>query len=833
MRLARFLYIDSYYLFIRTWQHTLQVLEEDLAVGLMYKLLFTPLFHDKSLVGRLLSFWFRSTRIGIGLIAYFFATLILIFIALAWYLWPVFLIFSQTRFLGLSIFLFGLALFIDKVLAFPKNQLWHIKSPEDIWDATKLKKAEISWEKLTQSYPVEKLLESLEVRKEHFINFNPVYNESLNQRILDLAKFSRAKYIDQTHIWVVMLEQIPTLATALLSFTLKKEDFINTLKFLQEKKNKWRKVFIWDEEFNITHLKGVNRGWLGAPTPSLDQVALDLTKEASKARFPDFIGREKIVLDIVNILSQNSDRNVCLVGEPGSGRSSLVKYLAKKIIAGDAPETLATKRLVELDLGRLIAGIKSEGEMAERIKEIFEEAEFVENIIFFIDEVQNLYLGDAGGSFNLYSLLLPHLESNKLQFIASTESSNYSKIIEKQSFFARVFTKVEVPPASQEETLDIIIQRVIEIERYQKIRFNYLALKEIINLTKVIHDRVAPDNALFILNEAIPANKNGLVDSLVIKEIVSRRVNIPILELDSTKKEKLLNLEEEIHQGFIDQEEAVKAVVDSLRRSATSLREENRPISSFLFIGPTGVGKTELAKRLSEVYFSKDEAQGSAPFFRFDMSEYQTPDSVSRLIGGSDGQLGQLTEAVKNKPYCLILLDEFEKANSKILTIFLQVLDDGRLTDSSGKTIDFTNTIIIATSNVGSLLIAEGLKQGKSLKKLESQVRIELLKTFSPELYNRFDNIVMFKPLTSGDLEKVVNLKLKALKNKLEEDGYLINFDQSLVKFLAEKGFDTVMGARPMRRLIQDLLETNLSKMILEGKLNKGEKVLVGQEYLA
>ena len=331
---------------------------------------------------------------------------------------------------------------------------------------------------------------------------------------------------------------------------------------------------------------------------------------------------------------------------------------------------------------------------------------------------------------------------------------------------------------------------------------------------------------LALLKEAEPMAVDKWVTSKTIETVLSRRVNVPIGVMDVGQKQKLIDLEQEIHQKFIDQQEAVKVVSDALRRSATGLKEGHRPIGSFLFVGPTGVGKTELAKILAEVYF-KD----SGAFVRFDMSEYQTELSINRLIGGYN-EGGLLTESIRNKPYALLLLDEFEKADPKILNLFLQVLEDGRLTDSNGKTIDFTNTIIIATSNAASLTIAKGLAQGQTWEQLDAQVNNELLHIFKPELINRFDDVVLFKPLSPEDLQQIVKLKLAGLQSRLADQGYLIQFDDSMVTQLAQKGFDPVLGARPLRRLIQDVLEAKLSKMILVNQLVKGQSSTLGEGFL-
>ncbi|OGE37311.1 hypothetical protein A3B42_01020, partial [Candidatus Daviesbacteria bacterium RIFCSPLOWO2_01_FULL_38_10] len=548
---------------------------------------------------------------------------------------------------------------------------------------------------------------------------------------------------------------------------------------------------------------------------------------AAKYGFPDLIRKSGVFEEITHILSQTTGRNVAVVGPPGSGKSALIKFLAQKIVVGDAPDALSTKRLVLLDFTKLLSGIKTQGDLAERIKNVFEEVEYAQNVIIVIEEIHNLGLGEAGTSFNLYSLMSPYLESDGFQFIATTETENYSRILEKQGSFARLFRKIELSPATEEETLEVLVDRAITVERKNKIKISLVALKEAVKLAqKLIHDRVLPDSAISVLKEAQTKAVNGWVTKNIVREVVSQFVKVPLSDLGTADKSKLLNLEAEIHGRLIDQEQAVKAVADTLRRSVTGLREENRPIGSFLFVGPTGVGKTELAKTLSDVYFKQEGA-----FIRFDMSEYQNPESVARLIGAS-GEGGQLTELVRNRPYALLLLDEFEKADPKILTLFLQVLEDGRLTDGAGRTVNFENTIIIVTSNAGSLSIAQGLSNGKNLEQIDKEVNEELLKVFKPELVNRFDEVVIFKPLSPEDLQKIVGIKLAGLQKQLKEKGFLVEFDDGLIAELGKQGFDPVLGARPLRRLIQDTLESKLSRLILENKLVKGQTFKAGAELL-
>lgn len=831
VHLIRFWYPETLVFLLRSFKNSILYLEEDLGVGLMLKLLFVPLFHDSSSIGWILSFIFRSSRILIGLLAFTLVGLLTFIIGVIWFLLPVLALILPFPwvYIAYGALFSGTVLFSYHVLIHPDKKVWQVKSVNEVFSCSFVKKEDISLSKLLLHHNVKALLEYLELSEKDFLNISQTSSlDEIAQKAWDLAKSVKASYLNEQHFFVASILYQTSIESFLLKLDLKTDDLIEALDYMQKKSDHWRLFFVWDEQFQVKHLKGVNRGWLGFPTPALNDVSEDLTLKASKQMAEDFIGRTNILTQVVNILTQQTGQNAVIVGEPGSGRTTLVNYLAKWIVSGDAPASLANKRLVRMDLTRLLSGVTTQGQLASKINEVFDEVEKHGDVVLFVDEIENLGIGEVGEELNLYALMLPFIESSKFQFLVTTDSSSYYKVLEKNIAFARLFTKVELTPATLAETKEILKNKAIENERYKKIKTSIKAINFLIEVVnQYIHDRVLPDSALKVYEQCQVLAEDGWIKKSTTEKALQNLSNIPIMNIDQTEiKNRLLNLERMIHQKMIDQEQAVLAVANVLRRASTGLREKNRPIGSFLFVGPTGVGKTELAKILAEIYFQDKNA-----FVRFDMSEYQLQESVDKLIGKS-GEDGLLIEQVRSKQYALILLDEFEKAHPNLLTLFLQVLEDGRLTSGAGKLVDFTNTIIIATSNAASLTIAKGLQSGLSIDQIDAAVRSELLQIFKPELINRFDDVVLFKPLTQEDLQKIVRLKLAALQSQLKEDGYLVDFSDEIVSTLAQKAYDPVMGARPLTRLIQDRLEARLSVMILEGRLKKGENFLAPSHLL-
>jgi ATP-dependent Clp protease ATP-binding subunit ClpC len=835
-RLLWFWYTDAVAFFVTFVRHTSLYLEEDLGVSLMWRLLFVPMFHDGSLVGWVLSFCFRLFRICIGVFAIGVSALGILFLATYWFLVPLLVVmfailphWLQT--LDLVVFFSGMTLYIHHLFTYPPKKAPEIKDVSEIWQASHLTPEKVRYELLLNDEQVLSFLHYLEIEKDEF---SMVFSQTtafdlqyIAPQVFDLIQSVPPEYIESRYFLVGWLLSLPHIDGLLMKLNLTQDDLVDGLAFFQKRAEHWRRFYLWDKEFEVHHLRGVNRGWLGVPTPIVDSYCHDLTQKVSRETVPDFIGRDGVVDQIIKDLSLEKGQNVIISGEVGSGKEAVVLYLAKMIVRGDAPQTLATKRVVELDLPSLLSGVHDQGELAERIKGIFDEVKISGQLIVYVSEIHNLALGEVGLEFNLLSLLEPYLSSSDFQFLASTEPVNFNKTLQKNPHFASLFRKVDLPSATDEETYQILTIVAIERERYKKIATSIRALKEVIEVARhFLHQEVLPGSALTLFEGTSSYARDGWVTKSVVEELAQQEIHVPLQEVFEDQRQKLLHLEDIIHKNYIDQKEAVSAVSSALRRSAAKVSDDKRPIGSFLFVGPTGVGKTELCKILAKVYFSGEESM-----IRFDMSEYQTPEAVNRLLGQSD-RPGELTEKVIENPFSLILLDEFEKADYKILNLFLQILDDGRVTDASGKTVDFTSCIIIATSNAASLTIAKGLQQGLDISGLKPMVDGELLKVFKPELINRFDEVVVFKPLSNEDLERVVQLKLDELQKKLKKRGFDVSFADGLIKTLADKGFDPVMGARPLRRLIQSTIENKLSVMLLDNKVKMGDSIVIDRSYL-
>lgn len=651
----------------------------------------------------------------------------------------------------------------------------------------------------------------------------------------------------------------------------------------------------------------------------LNQYGIDLTEKAQKGELDPIAGREKEIERLVHILLRRTKNNPVIIGEPGTGKTALVEGMAQMMASGKVTPDLASKRIIQLDLSSLIAGASHRGEFEERLQAVIKEVMSAGGqIILFVDEIHTILgAGSTEGALDASNIIKPYLSKGTLQIIGATTTSEYRKNFEKDRAFERRFQPVMCDEPSEEVAIEMIKILLPKYEKFHGVKVVPEAITAAVKLSKrYVGERFLPDKAIDLLDEAsaevrlagsslqksgsadaeVKANTSGEVHPEDIEKVVSRWTGIPITKLTEKESEKLLHMEDIIHKNFINHERAVKAVSEAIRRGRIGLANANRPIASFIFLGPTGTGKTELAKCLAEIMFGTKEAM-----IRLDMSEYMEKHEVAKLVGAPPGYVGyeeggQLTEAVRNKPYSIVLLDEIEKAHPDVFNILLQLLEDGRLTDNKGNTISFKNTVVIATSNIGSDLIRrkiieanqstqkkstlsfqepEGQKnqnitdpasqsqnvnptasgnpvpsptpsgvpnpsgssgkqeddpntaKAKAFKELSAIVMEELTKHFRPELINRFDEVVVFEPLTQEDMIEICKLQIESTRKLLKEQNIGLELSQKALDQLAKEGFDPVYGARPLRRLIQRSIENPIAIYLIQRTIVTQDTILV------
>ena len=637
-------------------------------------------------------------------------------------------------------------------------------------------------------------------------------------------------------------------------------------------------------------------------TPSLDEFGTDLTLAAQEQRLDPVVGREKEIERVIQILARRTKNNPVLIGEPGVGKTAIAQGLAQRIVDCEVPDILENKKIVQLDMGLLIAGTKYRGEFEERLKKIMDEIRQAGNIILVIDEMHTLIgAGAAEGAIDAANILKPALSRGEIQVIGATTLDEYRKYIEKDSALERRFQTVIVDQPSIEETIEIIKGLKPKYEQHHKLIISDEAIVAATELSsKFITERFLPDKAIDIIDEAaskvrlnvsaLPPEGKELDKELkaIIKEkeeairnqefekasdlrddeanlkdkiheisekwketqeenkptvgveevaqVIATITGIPVTKITEAESEKLLKLEETLHKRVIGQSDAVVSLAKSIRRARVGLKAPNRPIGSFIFCGPTGVGKTELAKALAEAVFGSEDNM-----VRIDMSEFMEKHATSKLIGSPPGYVGyddggNMCEIIRKKPYSVVLFDEIEKAHPDVFNIMLQILDDGRLTDSKGRHINFKNTIIIMTSNVGASMITSTQKLGFSVsgddkrdryEKLKDTVNEELKKAFRPEFLNRVDDIIVFAHLSKEEIREIVDLMLKDLFKRLSERELTIEVTDAAKDYLAKEGYSEAYGARPLRRVLQKKVEDVLAEEILSGNYQPKDKLLM------
>ena len=637
-------------------------------------------------------------------------------------------------------------------------------------------------------------------------------------------------------------------------------------------------------------------------TPVLDTYSRDLTKMAEDGKLDPIVGREKEIERVCQILSRRKKNNPILIGEPGVGKSSIAEGLALRIVQRKVSRLLFDKRVVMLDLASMVAGTKYRGQFEERIKALMSEMEKEPDVILFIDEIHTIIgAGGASGSLDASNMLKPALARGEIQIIGATTLDEYRKHIEKDGALERRFQKVQIEPATSEETVQILHNIKDRYEQHHNVIYTDSAIKACVDLTeRYLNDRFLPDKAIDALDEVgarvhifninVPKeitdiekkiseikdkkndvirsqkyeeaaklrdverqlntdldkhrkiweddqkNNRQLVDEDSVAEVVSMMASIPVTKVSQNENQKLSGMETSISDKVIGQNEAVKKIVKAIQRGRVGLKDPNKPIGSFMFLGPTGVGKTQLAKVLAKYLFDSEDA-----LVRIDMSEYMEKFAVSRLVGAPPGYVGhdeggQLTEKIRRKPYSVILLDEIEKAHPEVFNLLLPVLDDGQLTDSLGRKINFKNTIIIMTSNTGSRQLTDfGTGVGFSTKHklaaaeedIKAVIEKELKKKFAPEFLNRVDDVVMFNSLSKDHINEIIKIELEKLIERVEKMEFKLTITDGAIEYIASEGFDPQYGARPLKRAIQRHVEDVLTEDIIQHNPQKGSNLIL------
>ena len=572
-------------------------------------------------------------------------------------------------------------------------------------------------------------------------------------------------------------------------------------------------------------------------TRVLDQYSRDLTMLAASGSFDPVIGRDEEIRRSVQILSRRSKNNPVLIGEPGVGKTAVAEGIAAYIAGSDAPDSMAGKRLVALDLPALLAGTKYRGDFEERVKAVLKDVKKAGDVILFIDEMHTMIgAGSAEGAIDAANILKPALGRGEVQIIGATTPEEYRRHIEKDAALERRFQPVKIAEPSRGDSLKMLGAVRQGLEKHHGVKISDAALTAAVDLSaRYINDRFLPDKAIDLADEAaahIRVSGGGLVTAEDIAGVVSLWTGIPVANLSADETKRLCNMESILHRRVIGQNEAVTAVSRAIRRGRVGLSDPDRPIGSFLFLGPTGVGKTELCRALAEAVFGESDAM-----IRLDMSEYMEKHAVSKLIGSPPGYVGyedggQLTERVRRKPWSVVLFDEIEKAHEDVWGILLQIMDDGRLTDSAGRVVSFRNTIIVMTSNVGAKSISDGRPRmgftpdgGDEAQLMRARINEELRRTFKPEFLNRIDETIVFRRLSRAEIRSIAERMLLTVAERFKALGMTLSVPDQVVDFLAERGYDEKYGARPLRRAIRSMIEDKAAELMLTDSLGRGDTV--------
>ncbi len=704
----------------------------------------------------------------------------------------------------------------------------------NIYDSFTLKSVELfirngKTEKIIRSLlkqaSIQFMIQKIDVTKEN-IQLLDISKEDLSTYAFHLTQKQGYTFVTPMDIFTSYLLLTEHETHLLLNASLNENDLLHILRWVRndfpdiEQPKKFRIQF-WGE--------GVGEYWVYGWTLEMKKYTVDLTSRMLNKR-PLLLGRDKEYKVAIEAFSKQEKNSIILVGAPGSGKQTFVEKLAMDSFSGTIKGPLYHKRFFELLLSSLLAGTQNQGDLEERLVAIIEELLHAGNIILYIPQITN-YLSSSNFHVNLLAVPLPYIRSGKIRIVGTATEEEFKTYIQPDHSLFEIFEIIELTEPSEQEALHMLLEKADDIERGNKIVLSYKSLVAAVRLAHdYLRENVLPGSAVSLLQDAavhaISLKQKEVTADDVIKK-VEEKTKIAINRPETQEKATLMKMEEKLHARVIGQNDAIEAISSAIRRLRSGVTRQTKPIS-FLFLGPTGVGKTETAKALSDLYFGSEQTM-----VRLDMSEYQTEEGAKRLLGalpGEGSEKGELTDKVYDHPFSLILLDEFEKANPRVLDLFLQVLDDGRLTDNKGRTVSFKNTIIIATSNAASEFVREELQKDTVIDSAFSQKLLNFLQTkgiFKPELLNRFDDCIVYKALTQEEIQKIVKLLLRNVALQLKEQEITLVFDDAVVEKIAREGFDKDFGARPIRRYIQNSLENIIAQKLLQDELKRGESARV------
>ncbi|MFH1790192.1 MAG: ATP-dependent Clp protease ATP-binding subunit [bacterium] len=662
----------------------------------------------------------------------------------------------------------------------------------------------------------------------------PIISDDVKQALFsayESAYEEHLEYVSVTELLVAVVRASEPIQEILFDLEIEENKLANAVQWARIRERMHHQYATFRRAASHRSKHGMDKAMTAVATPYLNRFSDDMTILAKYGYMQTCIARGHVEEEIFRVV-EGGRQSIILVGEYGVGKKTIIEGLAKKMVEDDVPKRLQDKRLVRLNVSSLLAGTTAAGAV-ERLQRMMSEISRAGNIILYIHNIHELIGVSAGtekGSLDVSDTLAQYLSGGNFLTVTDTTPEFYSQLI-LNSPLSNVFAKIEVEEMDENSAIQVLESKVGALEYKHKIFFSYHALEKAVELSgRFLHEVCLPGSALEVISESasLTRNKKGMnsvVTADEVAQVVAQKTSIPLTTISSNESTKLLQLEQEMHKRVIGQDEAVDSVSNALRRARVEIRATNRPIANFLFLGPTGVGKTELAKTISDVYFGGEERM-----IRIDMSEYQDTSGISRLIGrpGEQGT-GILTEAIRRDPFSLVLLDEIEKADPDILNLFLQVMDDGRLTDSMGKVVDFTSAIIIATSNAGTAWVQEQINAKVAQEVIkEKLMHGQLADYFRPEFLNRFDGVILFRALLKDDIKKIAGLMMARVSADLEKKGIEMKVEEQALDYLSEVGYDIEFGARPMRRAIQERVENKLAEMLLSGSVKRRQTIVIG-----